>query len=62
MINDYNEIGEELWDRLNAPRENQAWYYFSMLEAFSSPPDSLVGLPLFNQFKESEERLFACAV
>lgn len=27
MYNDYKQVGEELWDRFNAPKELQAWYY-----------------------------------
>lgn len=27
---DYRNIGEELWERFNAPKEKQAWYYGSM--------------------------------
>ena len=27
---DYRHIGEELWERFNAPKEKQAWYYGSM--------------------------------
>lgn len=32
---DYELIGEELWDRFNAPKERQSWYYFGMNEALS---------------------------
>ena len=27
MISDYAEIGEELWNKFNAPKESQSWYY-----------------------------------
>ena len=27
---DYRHVGEALWDRFNAPKEKQAWYYGSM--------------------------------
>ena len=27
---DYRHIGEELWERFNAPKEKQAWYYGTM--------------------------------
>jgi len=58
MINDYNEIGEELWNQLNASEENQAWYYKSMLEAYTAYPNSLVSLPLYNQFQRAVNQLF----
>ncbi len=31
MYNDYKEIGDRLWDRFNAGKEMQAWYYSGML-------------------------------
>ena len=58
MINDYNEMGNELWNKLNATLELQSWYYKSMLEAYTANPNSLVNRPLCNQFKESVELLF----
>ena len=51
MINDYNEVGDKLWNKLNATKEQQSWYYNSMLEAYTTSPSSLVGKPLYNQFK-----------
>lgn len=30
MWKDYRQIGEELWERFNAPKEKQAWYYSAM--------------------------------
>ena len=58
MINDYNEIGDNLWNKLNATKEQQSWYYNSMLEAYTTSPNSLVGLPLYNQFKEAVQQLY----
>jgi len=58
MINDYNEVGDKLWNKLNATKEQQSWYYNSMLEAYTTSPSSLVGKPLYNQFKEAVQRLY----
>ena len=30
---DYNEIGDKLWKRFNAPRERQSWYYSEIQDA-----------------------------
>lgn len=30
---DYNNIGDKLWERFNAPKEKQAWYYDGILDA-----------------------------
>lgn len=30
---DYQKIGEKLWERFNAPKEKQAWYYSKMIDA-----------------------------
>ena len=31
---DYQEVGEALWKRFNAPKEKQSWYYSARLDAF----------------------------
>lgn len=33
MVADYCEIGEELWQRFNAPKAQQAWYYSGIQDA-----------------------------
>ncbi len=32
-VSDYQEVGERFWDKFNAPKEDQKWYYMQMLEA-----------------------------
>ena len=50
MLADYRRIGEELWERFNAGKEDQLWYYHSAVDAyrevgFSGPLlDELEGL------------------
>ena len=58
MINDYNRVGDELWNKLNATQKQQSWYYNSMLKSYTTSPNSLVGKPLYNQFKEAVQRLY----
>ena len=31
---DYQKVGEGLWERFNAPKEKQSWYYSARLDAF----------------------------
>lgn len=33
MASDYQKMGDELWNRFNAPKEKQAWYYHNILNA-----------------------------
>ena len=33
IARDYKNIGDELWNRFNAPKEKQAWYYDGILDA-----------------------------
>ena len=54
MIKGYNDMGDRLWDRFNAPYEKQKWYYHSLIK-------SLVGLDefkMYRQFKEAVDYLF----
>lgn len=34
ILADFNQLGEGLWDRFNAPKEDQKWYYTSIAAAF----------------------------
>lgn len=58
MINDFQEIEEKPWNKLNATREDNEWYYRSMFASFESAPNSLIGTPILNQFKNAVEILF----
>ncbi len=39
MLDDYRLYGEDFWSRFNAPKEKQAWYYHSMIEALHDMGD-----------------------
>jgi (p)ppGpp synthase/HD superfamily hydrolase len=58
ILRDYRALGERLWDRFNAPPEDQLWYYRALLEAFRQPDRS----PLVDELErvvselESERR------
>ncbi len=34
IVSDLERIGDELWQRFNAPRDRQIWYYSSAVEAY----------------------------
>ena len=36
IYNDYQRLGEDLWKRFNAGREDQIWYYESAVDAFKT--------------------------
>lgn len=36
---DYQKVGESLWERFNAPKEKQSWYYSARLDAFDDLMD-----------------------
>ena len=35
MVRDFETLGAQLWDRFNAPKERQAWYYTSILQTLA---------------------------
>jgi len=54
MITGYNEMGDRLWDRFNAPYEKQKWYYQSLIQSL----EALDGFKMYKQFKEAVDYLF----
>ncbi len=34
ILRDYRELGEKLWERFNAPRDEILWYYESLVNIF----------------------------
>lgn len=44
MLYDYQQIGEQLWTRFNAPKEKQLWYYKTILGILHDKnlPDDLI--------------------
>lgn len=39
MYADYKQVGEELWERFNAPKELQAWYYSKVIDGLDDLQD-----------------------
>jgi (p)ppGpp synthase/HD superfamily hydrolase len=56
ILSDYRELGEKLWQRFNAPKENQLWFYGRLVETFqqTAVPKALAG-ELERVVKELEE-------
>ena len=48
------EDPKEFWDRFNAKKECQKWYYQSLVESLKE----LDGMKVYNEFKEVVDRLF----
>lgn len=55
---DYEEIGEDIWERFNVGKSSQEWYYKHMVKSFASGPESLEDIDIFQEFKKEVEKLF----
>ena len=55
MVLDRRVLGEKLWERFNAPRERQKWYYTGILEALRDMQTDLQAAPFYAEM----ERMFA---
>jgi len=55
---DYDKIGDTLWTRFNRPKDKQRWYFQSLADAFMGRVDGEPSATLFNQIKESVDRVF----
>lgn len=51
---DYDRIGEAIWDRFNAKKEDELWYYESLYEAFA---DAWPGNPLLPDLRAVIDRM-----
>jgi (p)ppGpp synthase/HD superfamily hydrolase len=56
ILSDYRELREKLWQRFNAPKKDQLWFYGRLVETFqlTAAPKVLVG-ELERVVKELEE-------
>ncbi|MCM1987377.1 MULTISPECIES: HD domain-containing protein [Methanococcoides] len=58
LIQDLERDGESVWERFNAPKDEQEWYYSSMLEAFTTGPQTIADTFVFKEYKKCVEQLF----
>lgn len=56
MVNEYEEVGEQFWSRFNSPKDNQIWYYKSMLESYSNNQE-ITKTAAYTEFKSKVEYL-----
>lgn len=55
---DLERDGEAVWTRFNRPREQQAWYYRGLAEAFLSRAGGEPSTALFGEFAREVEAVF----
>lgn len=55
---DYELIGDELWERFNAPKEKQSWYYFGMNEALSDFANDVEIREFYQEMTKLCEKLY----
>ena len=56
-IEDYEKLRGKLWDKFNAPKQDQEWYYKSMLNSFNHKP-SISHLDIYKEFKKLVNSFF----
>ncbi len=57
-IEDYNRLGEELWNKFNAPKIEQSWYYRSMCNSYQAGPENISDMPIFHEFEIYVKQIF----
>jgi len=57
MISEKKLVGDTFWEKFNAQQQEQSWYYHSLLDAYSYPPN-ITDKPAYSQFKEAVMTLF----
>ncbi len=58
MISDRNNDAEHMWERYNAGKDEQEWYYSSMLEAYREGDDSIVNTRIYADCHQCMDELF----
>ncbi|OLS40615.1 HD domain-containing protein [Bacillus sp. MRMR6] len=54
IYKDYEQVGDSVWSRFNAGKEQQKWYYTNMVESLGHQSS----FPLLEELKTEVERLF----
>lgn len=58
MYTDYKKIGEELWERFNAPKESQSWYYSNLKDGLSELQDIPKTADIYQEMTDLYQNLF----
>ena len=57
IIIEYKKLGNELWQKFNAPMDKQRWYYRSLCKVFLKG-EGISDYSVFNQFEECVTQIF----
>ena len=55
---DFRAVGEQLWDRFNAPKERQKWYYRGLLDALGEMREDRAAAPFYREMEGLFAQLF----
>ena len=58
IIADYENVGDDVWDRFSRGKGAQEWYYRELAASLCDRPDCQGEGTIFQQFKDSVETLF----
>jgi (p)ppGpp synthase/HD superfamily hydrolase len=54
IIKDYEQVGEEVWSRFNAGKEQQKWYYTNIVDSLGAQSS----FELLNELRAEVDRIF----
>ncbi|MGI6450484.1 MAG: HD domain-containing protein [Desulfitobacteriia bacterium] len=56
---DFDILGDDLWERFNAGKHHQAWYYKELIKSLKPTTDDFPGyVAIYNEYKEVVEEVF----
>jgi (p)ppGpp synthase/HD superfamily hydrolase len=58
MLAEYGRVGERLWTRFKRGRQEQGWYYRSLVDALCAPREGEEPLPFCAEFRRTVDELF----
>ncbi|WP_135605280.1 HD domain-containing protein [Methanococcoides sp. NM1] len=58
LISDIKQEGDDFWSKFNAPKDEQEWYYRSMLEVFATGPQNIADTRAYRDYKDCVDELF----
>lgn len=58
IARDYRELGDTVWERFNAPKEKQAWYYNGILDALSDLQQYIETAEAYRELTEHYKDVF----
>ncbi len=60
-VGDYEVQGEKIWNRFNAPKQDQEWYYKSLIRTYASGSNSIEQMKIFTDLVKQITLLFGLA-